>query len=167
MCLLFPPLPPKKVHLDYIYWSFPFWHTADWKYFLLKNNSCGLRLKWPRHCTEHFAYNNSSFHPHISLVKSELLSLRKMSLGVQVTHLRSSCLSFPCIVVKVTQSCPTLWDPVGYTVYGILQARILEWVAFPFSRGSSQPRDRIQVSHIAGGFLISWATREAQEYWSG
>ena len=42
--------------------------------------------------------------------------------------------------------------------------RILEWVAFPFSRGSSQPRDRTQVSHIAGGFFISWATREAQEY---
>ena len=38
-------------------------------------------------------------------------------------------------------------------VHGILQARILEWVAFPFSRGSSQPRDGTQVSHIAGGFL--------------
>ena len=48
-----------------------------------------------------------------------------------------------------------------WTVHGILQARILEWVAFPFFRGSSQPRDRTQVSHIAGGFLTSWATREA------
>ena len=48
-----------------------------------------------------------------------------------------------------------------------LQASILEWVAFPFSRGSSQPRDRTQVSRIAGGFFTSWATREAQEYWSG
>ena len=55
----------------------------------------------------------------------------------------------------------------GSRVHGILQARILEWVAFPFSRGSSQPRDWIQVSHIAGGFFTSWATREAQEYWSG
>ena len=52
------------------------------------------------------------------------------------------------------------------TVYGILQARILEWVAFSFSRGSCQPRDRTQVG-IAGGFFTSWATREAQEYWSG
>ena len=60
--------------------------------------------------------------------------------------------------VKVTQSCPTLYDPMDYTVHGILQARILEWVAFPFSRGSSQPRDRTQVSHIAGGFFTSWAT---------
>ena len=44
--------------------------------------------------------------------------------------------------------------------YGILQARILEWVAFPFSRGSSQPRDQTHVSRIAGRFLTSWATRE-------
>ena len=50
--------------------------------------------------------------------------------------------------------------------HGILQARILEWVAFHFSRGSSQPRDPTQVSRIAGGFFTSWATREAQECWS-
>ena len=49
----------------------------------------------------------------------------------------------------------------------ILQAIILEWVAYPFSRGSSQPSTQTQVSHIAGRFFISWATREAQEYWSG
>jgi len=46
-------------------------------------------------------------------------------------------------------------------VHGILQAGILEWAAFPFSRGSSQPGDRTQVSCIAGGFFTSWATREA------
>ena len=45
------------------------------------------------------------------------------------------------------------------TVHGILQATILEWVAFPFSGGSSQFRDRTQVSHIVGGFFTSWATR--------
>ena len=45
------------------------------------------------------------------------------------------------VKVKVAQLCPTLCDPTGYTVNGILQARILEWVALPFSRGSSQPRD--------------------------
>ena len=56
---------------------------------------------------------------------------------------------------------------MNYTVHGILQARILEWVAFPFSRGFSQPRDQTQVSCIAGGFFTSWATREAQESWSG
>ena len=50
---------------------------------------------------------------------------------------------------------------MDYRVRGILQGRILEWVATPFSRGSSQPRDQTQVSHIAGGFFTSWATREA------
>ena len=64
--------------------------------------------------------------------------------------------------VKVAQSCSTLCDPMAYTVHGILQAKILERVAFPFSRRSSQSRDRTQVSPIAGGFLTSWATREAQ-----
>ena len=63
--------------------------------------------------------------------------------------------------VKVAQSCPTLCDPTDYTVHRIFQARILEWIAFPFSRGSSQPRDRTQVSRIAGGLFTSWATREA------
>ena len=46
------------------------------------------------------------------------------------------------------------------TVHEILQARILEWVAVPFSRVSSQPRDQTHVSHIAGGFFTSWAKRE-------
>ena len=55
--------------------------------------------------------------------------------------------------VKVAQSCLTLCDPMDYTVHGILQARILEWVAFALSRGSSQPKDRTQVSHIAGEFI--------------
>ena len=55
--------------------------------------------------------------------------------------------------VKFTQSCPTLCNPMDCTVHGILQARILEWVAFPFASGSPQPRDRTQVSHIAGRFL--------------
>ena len=57
--------------------------------------------------------------------------------------------------VRVAQACPTLWDPMGYTVHGILQARTLEWIAFPLSRGSSQPRDRTQGFHIAGGFFTS------------
>ena len=64
-------------------------------------------------------------------------------------------------------SCVWLCNPMDYTVHGILQARILEWVDFPFSRGSSQPSDQTQVSRIAGGVFTSWATREAQEYWSG
>ena len=64
--------------------------------------------------------------------------------------------------MKVTQLYLTLCDPVDYTVHGILQARILEWVSIPFSRRSSQPRGQTQVSHITGRFDISWVTGEAQ-----
>ena len=59
------------------------------------------------------------------------------------------------VKVKVAQSRPTLCDPMDYTVNGILQARILGWIAFPFSRGSSQHRDGTQVSCIAGRFFPS------------
>ena len=52
-----------------------------------------------------------------------------------------------------SQLCLILCNPMDYTVHGITQARILERVAIPFSRGSSQPRDQTQISHIAGGFF--------------
>ena len=58
-----------------------------------------------------------------------------------------------CVNVKVTQWCLSLCDPMDYTVHGILQARIVERLAFPFSRGSTQSRDRTQVSSIAGRFF--------------
>ena len=57
-----------------------------------------------------------------------------------------TCLLNGKVKVKVAHSCPTLCNPIEYTVHGILQARILEWVAVPFSRGNSKPRDRTQVS---------------------
>ena len=53
---------------------------------------------------------------------------------------------------------------MDYTDHGILQARILEWVAVPFSKGSFQPRDKTQVFCIAGGFHTNGATREARLY---
>ena len=59
------------------------------------------------------------------------------------------------VKVKVAQSCPILCDAINYTVHGLLQVRIMEWGAFPFSRGSSQPKDGTQVSHIAGGFFTN------------
>ena len=67
-------------------------------------------------------------------------------------------------IVRYSESCSVVPDsfwPHGYTVHGLLQARILEWVAVPFPRGSSQPRNRTQVSHIAGGLFTVWATGEA------
>ena len=68
-------------------------------------------------------------------------------------------------LVLAAHSCPTLdtldCSPPGSSVHGILQARILQWVAMPFSRGSSQPRDQTWVSRIAGTFFTVWDTTEA------
>ena len=69
-------------------------------------------------------------------------------------------------VCSVTHSCPTLcdpmdWSPPGSSVHGIFQARILQWVAIPFSRGYSWPRNRILISCIAGWFFTIWAIWEA------
>ena len=85
---------------------------------------------------------------------------------IQCQQLLTSGLLAAVAAAKSLQSCPTLCDPIdsvvsnsvtpwGYTVYGILQDRIAEWVAFPFSRGSSQPRDPTQVSCFAGRFFTS------------
>ena len=68
------------------------------------------------------------------------------------------------VVESLTKSCLTLWlhcSLPGSSVPGILQARILEWVAISFSRGSSWPRDQTGISCIAGRFFTVWATREA------
>ena len=78
---------------------------------------------------------------------------------VHATHFINT--HFIVVKVKVAQSCPTLCDPMDYTVPGILQARILEWVAFPFSRGSSQPSNRTGVSCTADWFFTDWHIREA------
>ena len=66
--------------------------------------------------------------------------------------------------VKAARSCPTLCGPMDYTVHGILQVRILEWVAFLFSRGSSKPRNWTRISCIAGGSFTNWTMREALDY---
>ena len=69
--------------------------------------------------------------------------------------------------IEESESVAQLWpilcnsmdcSPPGSSVHGILQARVLEWIAIPFSRGSSQPRDQTQVSHILGRFFTIWAT---------
>ena len=100
-----------------------------------------------------------------SYISDILLLIMRLRSSFQGLHYPISAvpISTTCLVRKeseseVAQSCPTLCDPVdcspsGSSVHGILQARILEWVAIPFSRGSSWPRDRIQVSWIAGRFF--------------
>ena len=79
----------------------------------------------------------------------------------------SILLAWVSVSVLVAQSCPTCCNRMdcslpGSSVHGILQARILEWVAIPFFRRSSWPRDWIQVFCIPGRFFTIWATREAQ-----
>ena len=70
-----------------------------------------------------------------------------------------------CTVLIAPQLCPSLCNPTDYTppgssVHGVLQARILEWVAISFSRGSMRPRSWTQLSSTAGRFYNIWATRE-------
>ena len=70
---------------------------------------------------------------------------------------------------EVTQPCPTLWDPMacslpGFSVHGIFQARVLEWVTISFSRRSSRPRDWTQASRTVGRRFTVWATREVLTY---
>ena len=84
---------------------------------------------------------------------------------VSPAHLTSHHLR-PALCVLVSQFCLTLCDPLncsppGSSLHGILQARVLEWVAISFYRGSSWPRDWTQVSYIAGRFFTLWATRKA------
>ena len=78
-------------------------------------------------------------------------------------------IDFGWMLVVVAQSCLTLCDSLDCSlpdssVHGISQARILEWVPIPFSRGSSLPRDQTCVSRIAGRFFTIWATREAPHF---
>ena len=100
-------------------------------------------LSWPRSSTH--TIKNSRLP---AVLRSQEGFLEMMCLG---------------LCVLVAQSCPTLCDPMDYSppgssVHRILQARILEWFAIPFSRGSSQPRDWNRVSCIAGRCFTSWAT---------
>ena len=104
---------------------------------------CGLGTQM-----RHFLTSNLQVSTIILTHHCQLKTLQEERVYMQVF---STSLS----EVKVTQSCPTLCDPMDYAVHGTLQAKILEWVAFPFSRGSSQPRDQTQVSRIAGGFFTS------------
>ena len=94
--------------------------------------------------------------------------------AIQVSHVLS-CIS--CWILSITaaaaaakslQLCPTLCDPMdcslrGSSIHGIFQARVLEWVAISFSRGSYQPRDWTWVSRIVGRRFTVWATREVQK----
>ena len=108
------------------------------------------------------------------LVKSSSSVQRCLSwvLGWNDIYSQKSCGTLLCtslsLSLKVTQLRPTLCDPTGCSlpgssVYGILQARILEWIVIPFSRGSFQSRNRAQVSCVAGRFFTVWATGKTNQ----
>ena len=121
-------------------WSFNHWTTRKVPqitfFFFCKHPFLTEHLLCPTHCSPLVIM----FNPHYTLLR-----------GVC-----SSCSESRSVVSG------SLWPYGLYIVPGILQARILDWVAFPFSRGSSQPRNGTQVSRTVGSFFTSWATREAQ-----
>ena len=105
-------------------------------------------------------------HPGIEPISSELADrsyttvppgkhLEGIKIEILIWLRKWKSLSHVWLFVTSPPPCP---QPMDYTVYGILQVRILEWVAILFSRGSSQLKDQIRVSHIAGRFFTSWAT---------
>ena len=97
---------------------------------------------------------------HVQLLATPRTTVRQASLSFTISRSLFKLISielvmpsnhvilFKTMKAKVAWSCPTLCNPMGYTVHGILQARILEWVAIPFSRGSSQPRNGTHDSCI-------------------
>ena len=118
----------------------------------------------------------SRFIPELPQKSKALPTARFWPWGLQIkSSWAPSCLDFwpteteiinlyYVLVLKWSEShsvVSAVCDPMDYTVHGILQAGILKWVAFPFSRGSSQPRDQTQVFRIAVGFFTSWATSKA------
>ena len=124
-----------------------------------------------------FLHGNSSSLSHGSLWSCHispkpLFPLAKAGHGARPRHAFSPFLSWTFssstsmeVRLLFTQLCPALCNPMncilpGYFVHGALQARILEWVAIPFSRGSSQPKNWTQVSWTAGRFFTIWATRK-------
>ena len=131
--------------------------------------SCSTRAELPRGSWELRLLTRN--WTHVSCLGSRFPSTRLpgkshditlwLDLGCWILTPDNLLMGLPLLAdaVLFAQLCLTLCDPMDYTVHGILQARILEWVAFPFSRGSSQSRDWTQVSPIAGGFFTSWVTR--------
>ena len=146
--LLLPPIPPGiKVFSNELtlcrrwpkYWSFSFSIVPSKEI----PGLISFRMDWLDHLAVQGTLNSLLQH------RSSKASILRCSafFTVQLSH--------PYMTTGISQSCPILCDPMDYRVHGILQARILEWITFPFSRGSSQPRDQIQVSRIAGGFFPS------------
>ena len=132
-----------------------------------------LKINSDEHWGARVSFRSDSLgHTHIFRINCLYFTYRLSVLNIKSSFLinlenqkiRHNSASWFCriplkVKVNITQY-PTLCNHMDYTVHGIFQARILKWVAFPFSRGSSQPRDQTQVSSITGGFFTNWSTRE-------
>ena len=123
---------------------------------------------WTKRDWDHSAWNKAAVDPNSFMLRSHFFGKRK-DRGLHAIPGSSGVLRWQLperskkVKMKVSQSCLTLCNPMDYTVHWILQTRIPEKVAFPFSRRSSQSRGWTQVSCITGGFFTNWAIREAQE----
>ena len=123
----------------------------------------GGRIPWPQLCHLQKRPCQSRW---LWQVSSAIPGIPSTGRWVKICLVLTSSAYPWCAVYLVAQLCPTLCNPMdcsslSSSVHGILQARILELVAFPFSRGPSQPRDQTEVCHITGRFFTIW-TREAQ-----
>ena len=132
-------------------------------------NIASSQVFWKKQCKECTTLEKGSMDKMVSLVFQVhyclffFFALLSCTPFVENIYFLIGCCFVLCLDA---QSCPTRCDPIdcslpGSFVRGILQARILEWVAMPSSRGSSQPWDQTQVSHTASRFFTVWATREA------
>ena len=133
-----------------------FWSVVD----IVKRRKSQSTLK----ANVHKSYTQQGIVSRLHKEISKLNSRKKKTFFYMCEPWIKMSLKRICESLSHLQLCnPKDWSLPGYSVHGILQARILEWVAMPFSRASSQPRDRIQLSRIAGGFFTTWATKEAQK----
>ena len=107
--------------------------------------------------------NTQIYELAITILGIYYILYRNMCLGYIITqHEGTSWTSNSSGWVSDSHSCPILYDPMNYTVHGILQAKILEWVAFPFSRRSFQLRDQTQVSCITGRLFYQLNHQESR-----
>ena len=110
-------------------------------------------------------FNGTQCHENCNLeIKEDICCFKRGKVVLLSPLFETKCV---CESHSVVSHSATLCNPMDFTVHGIFGARILEWVAVPFSRGSSQPRDWTQVSHIADRFFTVWATREALKLGKG
>ena len=154
------PLPPD-VSLLPVNWCF----TGEISTLFYQWLPFSQMLPWKHLPHESFLWFPTTAESRKSVRKRQKVSKNQSPCSFTPQHLQLILVSLES-ESEVSQSCPTLWAPVdcsppGSSVHGIFQARTLEWVAISFSRGSSWPRDRTQVSHIAGRRFNLWATREA------